>query len=241
MKAIILAAGYGTRLGVLTENTAKPLLRVAGKTILDHIVEKVRVLPSVTHIYVVTNHKFYLAFELWRKTKTNLPLTILDDGTMSNEDRLGSIGDIDFVIKTEKIVDDLLIVGGDNLFEDQLHNFISFFKKNGSSIMLHDVKSRSLAQTLGIAAVSPDHKISSFIEKPEHPPSTLASTLIYALRKEHLSFIEKALEEGKADRAGDFIKFLSEQQAVYGKLLEGKWFDIGTPESLKDAEEFFTP
>ena len=241
MKAIILAAGYGTRLGVLTENTAKPLLHVAGKTILDHIVEKVRVLPSVTHIYVVTNHKFYPAFETWRRTKTNLPLTILDDGTTSNEDRLGSIGDIDFVIKTEKINDDLLIVGGDNLFEDQLHNFISFFKKNGSAIMLHDVKSRSLARTLGIAAVSPDHRISSFIEKPERPPSTLASTLIYALRKEHLSFIGKALEEGKADRAGDFIKFLSEQQAVYGKLLDGKWFDIGTPESLKDAEEFFTP
>ncbi len=266
MKAIILAGGYGTRLGALTENKAKALLEVAGKTILDHLLEKLMRLScltnspnfsnlastsvsstSISSIHIVTNQKFYADFAAWKARKieennsssVTIPLTIINDGTTNNENRLGSIGDINFAIEQEKINDDLLILGGDNLFEDDLPEFISFFQKKGTSIMLYDVKSMSLARTLGIASVDPRQKIISFVEKPEQPTSTLASTLIYALKKEHLSFIKRALAGGKADRAGDFIKYLSECQEVFGMPLRGKWFDIGTPESLKKAGEFF--
>ena len=106
--------------------------------------------------------------------------------------------------------------------------------------MLYDVKSVAFAKNLGIASINEHNQITSFIEKPENPSSTLASTLIYALKKEHLSLVGYALQEGKADRAGDFIKYLSERKPVYGKILQGRWFDIGTPESLKEAEEIFT-
>ncbi len=240
MKAIILAAGYGTRLGPITQNTAKPLLSVGKKTILDHIVEKVRLLHQVSHIYVVTNQKFYRDFEQWKKQQRQSDIIIINDHTISNEDRLGSIGDINFVIEQEKIKDDLLIVGGDNLFEDDLHHFLNFFNTSkSSSIMLHDVKSIAFARNLGVASINEHHQITSFVEKPENPTSTLVSTLIYALKKDHLSLIKNALHDGKADRAGDFIKYLSERQPVYGKILRGRWFDIGTPESLKEAEGTF--
>ncbi len=240
MKSIILAAGYGTRLGTLTQNTAKPLLTVAKKTILDHIVEKVQLLPQISHIYIVTNQKFYPDFEQWKNNNNYPNLKIINDHTITNEDRLGSIGDINFVIQQEKINDDVLIVGGDNLFEDNLHHFLdSFNTTNSSSIMLHDVKSIALARNFGVASINENHQITSFVEKPEHPPSTLVSTLIYALKKDHLPFVKKSLQEGKADRAGDFIKYLSEKRPVYGKILQGKWFDIGTPESLTEAEEIF--
>src|SRR3989338_7555966 len=146
MIAIILAAGYGTRLGALTLNTAKPLLAVAGKPILDHIVEKVQNLSGISQIYVVTNQKFYAAFASWAVQKRNSAITVINDGTLCNEDRLGSIGDIQFVIEKENIHDDVLIIGGDNLFNDNLRTFLSFFQAKGSSVMFHDVKLISLAK-----------------------------------------------------------------------------------------------
>ncbi|MBS3169577.1 nucleotidyltransferase family protein [Candidatus Woesearchaeota archaeon] len=240
MIAIILAAGYGTRLGTLTENKAKPLLSIAGKTILDHILRKVQRLKDISSIYIVTNNKFYPDFQEWRPKNGLLAVNIINDRTMSNEDRLGSIGDIHFVLQQEKIDDDLLVIGGDNLFEDDLEKFLSFFKQKGSAIMLHDVRSLALAQTLGVASINQQSQITSFIEKPEQPSSTMVSTLIYALKKDHLPLIKEALAVGKADRAGDFIAYLAERQPVYGMLLAGRWFDVGTIESLNAAEEAFT-
>lgn len=242
MNVIILAAGYGTRLGALTANTAKPLLNIGGKLLIDHILEKVKNLPGISVIYIVTNNKFYPDFERWQTSAAkHVPcsLHVINDGTTCNEDRLGSIGDIYLVIQNKKINDDVLIIGGDNLFEDDLRGFLSFFNKNGSSILLHDVQSRELAKSLGIATVNDRHHITSFIEKPENPSSTLASTLIYAIQQKHLSFVEKAIQEGKADRAGDFIRYLSERETVHGVLLNGRWFDIGTPQAFADAEAFF--
>ncbi len=155
MKSIILAAGYGTRLGTLTQNTAKPLLTVGKKTILDHIVEKVQLLSQISQTYIITNQKYYHDFEQWKHQRKYSNIKIINDHTLTNENRLGSIGDINFVIQQEKINDDILIIGGDNLFEDDLHHFIQFFNTTKtSSIMLHDVKSVTLAKTLGIASIN---------------------------------------------------------------------------------------
>ncbi|MBI2573140.1 nucleotide sugar dehydrogenase [Candidatus Woesearchaeota archaeon] len=235
MNAIILAAGYATRLGALTANTAKPLLPVAGKPIIEHIVEKILICPKVDTITVVTNDRFYGDFVSWAAGFGNKHIQICNDGTNTVQNRLGPIGDMAFVVEKNKLDDDLLIVGGDNLFDEDLRDFITFFEQHGSSIMLHDVKSLDVARQLGIVTLDDQFRIVKFEEKPQHPTSTLASTLIYAIRRQDVLYIHKALAEGFADRSGDFVKYLSERVPVFGKHLTGSWFDIGSAEQLEQA------
>lgn len=239
MKAIIVAAGYGTRLGEVTQDKAKPLLKVGTKPILEHIINKIKSLDQVEQIFVVTNNKYYSDFISWLDNSNYDNIKIINDGTNNKEERLGSVGDINFVLKEERIYGDLLIIGGDNLFEEDLTQFINFFEEKGSAILLKDVKCWEQAKKLGIVSLNEDLKIINFVEKPQNPPSTLASTFIYALKKEHLPVFEEAINAGFHDRAGDFIKYLSEKEDVFGLTLSQRWFDIGSIEALKEAEEFY--
>ncbi len=239
MKALILAAGYATRLYPLTLDQPKPLLQVGEKKIVEHIVSKLEKL-DVDTIYIITNDKFYGHFCDWEKRfVSNKNIKIINDQTISNENRLGAIGDINYVVEQEKIDDDLLVIGGDNLFEDDLSGLINCFNEKGSSILLNDVGDKELARLYGIVSLGEQGQIVKFVEKPLEPESTLASTLIYLLQKEHLPLLAKSLELGQADRAGDFIKYLSEHEKVFGLSLEGRWFDIGSMEQLKEAEEVY--
>ncbi|MBI2669520.1 nucleotidyltransferase family protein [Candidatus Woesearchaeota archaeon] len=239
MHALILAAGYATRLYPLTLDKPKPLLEVAGKPIVGHIADRLQNIP-IEKIFVVTNNRFYTDFEKWLQTySSSKPITIINDGTNSNEDRLGAIGDIDFVLRTKNIHEDLLIIGGDNLFEDDLVDFLRFFERNGSSILLQDVKNIDVAKKFGVVTLDQTGKIIQFIEKPEHPSSTLASTLVYALKKEHLELLSRVKEQGKWDRPGDFIAYLSPRRTVYGNILRGRWFDIGSLDQLEEANKAF--
>lgn len=235
MKAIILAAGYGTRLGDMAKNCAKPLLAVGDKPLIQHLVEKIRPL-HLTGIYVVTNDLFYDDFVRWAHRAAS-DVTIINDGTHSKEGRLGSLGDLQFVVQQVGMQEDLLVLGGDNYFEDSLQDFLTFFQEKGSAIMLHDVKSRTVAQQLGIVSLDAAQRVVHFVEKPSEPPSTLASTLVYALKKEHLPYIAQARLEGITDRMGDFIKYLAEREHVFGYSLKGHWFDIGTLQQLERARK----
>lgn len=237
MKALILAAGYGTRLYPLTNDQPKPLLKIGSKSILGHIVEKLEIREEIDEIFVITNNKFYSHFNKWNITfPSNKKITIINNGTLSNEDRLGAIGDMSYVIQTQNIEDDLLIIGGDNLFEDNLSALFSTFEKKGNTIMLNNVKNKEFAKLYGIVSIDNNGKIINFIEKPKQPESTLASTLIYAIKKEDLNIINHVIEQGLSDRAGDFIKFLSENRTVLGISLSGKWFDIGSLQQLEEAQ-----
>jgi len=238
MKAVILAAGYGTRLGEIAQNTAKPLIKVSEKPIVEHIVEKLFSL-DVDQIFVVTNSKFYSHFVEWKNSLGNQNIKIINDNTTSNEDRLGAVGDINFVIQQEKIDDDLLVVGGDNLFEDNLLQLMNHFNEVGSTILLNDVQCYEKAKLYGIVTLNENNRIIKFTEKPENPESTLAASLIYALKKDHLPLLSSAITDGFADRAGDFVKYLSEREHVSGISLNGKWFDIGSIEALREAEDHF--
>ncbi len=235
MKAIILAAGYATRLYPLTKNIPKALLPLQDKTILDRIMEKLEGL-RLKRVYLVTNHKFYAQFSAWAKGKE---IAIFDDRTNSEENRRGAVGDILFAMKEANIRDDLLVVNGDNLFEFDLKHFLHFFKERPKIACL-DIKDKEKAKQYGVVAVE-DQKIVRFEEKPQHPFSTLISTGVYFFPKKNLHLVKAYVEQGgKTDRTGDFIEWLVKQTTVYAYPAKGKWFDIGTKEILEEARKEFS-
>ncbi len=238
MKCIILCAGYATRLYPLTRETPKPLLEVGGKPILSYILDKINELPSIDTIYIVTNDKFYAAFEEWKKTAGDRRIIIINDETKTNDDRLGAIGDIHFTVQTQKIDDDVLIIAGDNLFEFSLLHLHRFFtEKKASAVALYDVRQKEIAaHKLGVVMIDTQQKIIDFEEKPALPKTTLISTACYTLTKKDLRTLEHCITENKKpDNLGDFIKYLSLHAHVYGYVFSERWFDIGTHEQLAYA------
>lgn len=239
MKGLILAAGYGTRLYPLTLDRPKPLVKVGGQTILERLLRKIEKLDSCDDVYIVTNGKFHEMVENWSKDKDfSVEVRTVNDKTQSNEDRLGAIGDIDLVIEGEELDDDVLIVAGDNLFEFDISDFVRFGKeKETFCVALFDVKNTKLAQKYGIVLLDPSGKIDNFEEKPDKPKSTLASTGIYYFPKKKLSLIKDYMETELAkDAPGNFVRWLSENDEVYGFVFTEGWYDIGDKISLEKAD-----
>lgn len=242
MIVIVLAAGYATRLEPLTLTTPKPLLPVAKKLIIDRILDKVAAIEGgVASVCIVTNAKFFKNFESWAKgSKGRARISLVNDGTTSNENRLGAIKDLDLVIRTEAIADDVLVVAGDNLFDFDLNKFLNFAKgkPDGVSIALHDIQSIDEAKSFGVVRIGEDCKVVDFAEKPERPASTLISTGIYYFPKEKLSFITKYIGmQNKVDAPGYYIGWLSKADNVYGFAFSEDWYDIGSIESYKKADK----
>jgi glucose-1-phosphate thymidylyltransferase len=244
MKVLLLAAGYATRLYPLTLNTPKPLLPVAGKTVLGYIFDLIEPLKQVDEVFIVTNEKFYQNFEDWKKNfKSSKKITVIDDGTTSNETRLGATGDIEFVIKKENIKDDLLVLAGDNLFKADLSIFTGFSisKRPSITIGLYDIKDLILAKNYGIVSLDKNNKLINFKEKPANPPSTLAAMCLYFFPKERLSIMKRYLETDNAkDAPGYFLEWLYKKESVFGYVFKDKkWFDIGDKKSLEEADKEF--
>ena len=238
MHAIILAAGYATRLFPLTESIPKPLLKVANKPIIEHIIKKLEEL-DIARIYVVTNDKFHKNFLDWlRDFNAKFPIEIINDGTKSNQDRIGALGDINLAISKKGINDDIIVIAGDNLFELSLKEVANIFKKrNHNCIVLYDVKDSNLARNYGVVKVE-DSIVSDFEEKPQEPKSTLISTGIYLFPKNALSLIEKYIsQKNNPDKTGDFIEWLHKREKVYAYITEKKWYDIGSFEQLEKANK----
>ncbi|MEK6899524.1 MAG: nucleotidyltransferase family protein [Nanoarchaeota archaeon] len=241
MKVLVLAAGYATRLYPLTENQPKPLLSVGNDSILGHILSKLQDIASLKEVIIVTNKKFYPIFMDWVKnTKIPLKVKILNDGTSSNEDRLGAIGDIHFTIQQENINEDLLVIAGDNLFGFSIAEFVKFFDKKKSSIVaFHDLKNPEKVKGKYGVGILKGSKVIEFEEKPLNPKSALASTACYLFKKEDLKLIEDAVKNEKADAPGNLIKYLTKHSEVYGFVFDQHWFDIGTFESLEEAKRTY--
>lgn len=243
MKVLILAAGYGTRLYALVKDVPKALLEINGKPLVDYILEKIAPLQGLKEIILVTNNKFYPLFRDWAKKKRfPCPLDIVDDKTTTPQKRLGSIGDIDFVLQQKAIQDDLLVIGGDNLFDFALGPYIVFAKGKSPcvTIGLYDIQDLQEARKFGVVSLNTDHKIVGFEEKPQHPISTLIAMCCYYLPEKSLGFIrEYLLESKKSDTSGDYIRWLHQQHDVYGFTFTGRWLDIGSIESYKEAQEKF--
>jgi glucose-1-phosphate thymidylyltransferase len=241
VKAVVLAAGYATRLYPLTETVAKPLLPVGGRPMLDWILDRVRDVAEIDAVHVVTNHKFVAAFEAWAAHEPARPrLAVHDDGTTSEDDRLGAIGDIRFVLDAARLEgDDVLVIAGDNLFDFSLVDYVAFWRAKGraSTLAVHDVGSRELARQYGIVAVDADSRVVGFVEKPAEPPSTLAATAAYLYHREHVPLVRTYLAEGNPpDRPGNFIAWLRLREPVYAYAFEGDWRDVGDRAQLLEAD-----
>jgi glucose-1-phosphate thymidylyltransferase len=239
MKVVILAAGYATRLRPLTDTRPKPLLPVGGRPIVDWIVENAREIPDVDDIHLVTNSRFARQFEGWADASGVL---VHDDGTSTNEDRLGAVGDLALAIERGGIDDDLLVVAGDNLFDFRLTDFVVDWRRrseshDASSVAVYDCDDLELATHYGIVELAADDRVQYFIEKPDDPPSTLAATATYLHPRSHLPLIGRYLDGGHApDQAGSFIAWLYRREPVYGYRIDGDWFDIGNHAQLLEAD-----
>jgi glucose-1-phosphate thymidylyltransferase len=230
MKALILAAGYATRLRPLTDSIAKPLLPVGGRPMVDWILDRIAE-TSADEIHLVTNARFAADFEHWAEGKG---VHVHNDGTTSNDDRLGAIGDIDFV----GLDDDLLAIASDNLFDYSLAEYETFWRsKDGSCVAVHDVGDPELAKKYGIVDVDPNDRITNFVEKPENPPTTLCATATYLYDREHVRLVATYLAEGNPpDQPGNFIAWLHRRAPVYAYRFLGEWYDIGDREQLLEAD-----
>jgi glucose-1-phosphate thymidylyltransferase len=238
VKCVILAAGYATRLRPLTDDVPKHLLLVGGRPMLDWVLDRVRDVPEVDEVQLVTNSRFAPTFERWAETNR---VKVYDDGTSSNDDRLGAVGDLQLAIEEAGLDgDELVVLAGDNLFDFSLPGFVEWWRAKpqpASAVPLHDVGDLELAKQYGIADTDPDDRIVQFVEKPSNPSSTLASTLIYVLSPDHVRLVATYLDEGMSpDNAGSFLGWLAAREPVYGYRFEGSWYDIGDRTQLLEAD-----
>jgi glucose-1-phosphate thymidylyltransferase len=237
VKAIVLAAGYATRLRPLTETWAKELLPIAGRPIIDHILDRIGEVSEVDAVHVVTNARKAAAFEDWGRDRVHV--AVHNDGTTSNEDRLGAIGDLQFVVDGAHLDDDLLVIAGDNLFDFSLADYVAYWSGKGtaSAIAVRDVGSRELASRYGVVELDSDDRVLDFVEKPADPPSTLAAIATYIYHREHVPLVRTYLDEGNAaDQPGRLVQWLHRREPVYGWRFTGAWFDVGDHEQLLLAD-----
>lgn len=229
MKCLILAAGYATRLYPLTENFPKPLLEVAGKPILDWLIDDLEQDGRIEEYYVVTNHKFAPIFEKW--AASHRAVTIVDDGTTSNETRLGAVKDIRFTIDRCGIDDDLLVMAGDNLLDFSLSGFVRYAEgKKASCVMRYYEPDETRLRRSGVAEIDADDRLLSMAEKPEKPASHWCVPAFYCFTAEALRMVRRAIDEGGCgtDAPGSFIAWLCRRSAVFAWEMPGHRFDIGT-------------
>jgi glucose-1-phosphate thymidylyltransferase len=233
VKALILAAGYATRLYPLTKAVAKPLLPLAGRPMLDYLLDRLREVDEIDEIHVVTNHKFADAFREWAATRD---VRVHDDGTTSEDDRLGAIGDIAFVGLEG---DDLIVIAGDNLFDYSIADVVEWWHGKGeaSAVVLYDVGDLELVKKYSNVDVEADGRLTGFTEKPEQPTSTLVATAAYFYHRAHVPLIRRYLDEGNPpDQPGRLVAWLVPRVPVYGYPVSGDWRDIGDAEQLLEAD-----
>lgn len=240
MKCLILAAGYATRLYPLTENFPKPLLKVGDKTILDWLVDDIASTGLVDGYAVISNHKFAEHFKEWAKTK-NLPIDVVDDGTSTNETRLGAVRDIQFAIDKLALDDDLLVIAGDNVLDFSFAGFLAYAAEKGTScVMCHEENDLAKQQRTAIITFHEDGLITSYEEKPQAPKGHHAVPPFYFYRKADAARIPEALANGcNPDAPGSFAAWLSHQTAVHAYQMPGQRYDIGNMASYEHVQQVY--
>lgn len=245
MKVIILAAGYATRLYPLTLTQPKPLLPVAGKPMVEHVLDNLAPIAGIDRIYVVTNAKFADHFQKWadqyRATKSKLEFTVCNDRSTDDSNKLGAIGDINFVLNTQNVDDDLIVVAGDNLFSEKLHDFGRFCaEKKAPVLALYDVGNLEEIKKYNSINVDAEGRITFFEEKPKNPTSTLTGIALYYYPRHTIPLIKQYIAEGNnPDQPGRLVQWLYPRTSFYTWRVPGIWFDIGSKETLEEANQIF--
>ena len=245
MKCLILAAGYATRLYPLTENFPKPLLKVGEKSILDWLVDDLVETTDIDEFVVIYNHKFATHFEEWKNSKEKTrfyEITVIDDGTSTNESRLGAVKDIQLAVEKLKLTDDLLVMAGDNVLDFSLSKFVEFAKKKGTScVMCHEENELKKQQKTAIITVNKNDLITFYEEKPKEPKGNLAVPPFYCYRSVDVKRIQEALDSGCGyDAPGSFAAWLSKQTPMHAYKMPGKRYDIGDINSYEYVKSVFS-
>lgn len=237
MKCLILAAGYATRLYPLTENFPKPLLKVKGKTILDHLIDDIDRSGAVDEYVVISNHKFACHFEEWAKTKVQR-ITVIDDGTSSNETRLGAVRDIQFAIDQLALDDEMLVIAGDNLLDFSLTDFVAYAQRKGTScIMRYYEPSEQKLTKCGVVEIDDDDRILSMEEKPTCPKSHWCCPPFYYYTRADAGLVKGGIEAGcGVDAPGSYIAWLCTKTVVHAMEMPGRRYDIGNLESYEKVQ-----
>ncbi|MBE5765616.1 MAG: nucleotidyltransferase family protein [Clostridiales bacterium] len=238
MKCLVMAAGYATRLYPLTENFPKPLLNVGEKTILDWLLDDIHASCPAEEYIVISNHKYAHCFEEWAKGKS-IPVSVLDDGTDSNETRLGAVRDIQFAIEEKKLDDDLLVIAGDNVLDFSLGAFIAYARgKDTSCIMRYFEPNTERLKKCGVVLTDENDRIVSMEEKPAEPKSNWCCPPFYYYRREDVHFVAEGIREGcGTDAPGSFVAWLSGKTSMHAMQMPGKRYDIGNLESYREVQE----
>jgi glucose-1-phosphate thymidylyltransferase len=240
MKLVVLAAGYATRLYPLTLDRPKALLEVGGRPMIEHVLDRLAGADEIDGAYVVTNSKFAGQFRAWAD-RAGGAVSIVDDGTKSEDDRLGAIGDLDLVVRAEGLDDDLVVVASDNLFSEPVADFIRFARaKDAPVVALYDIGDLAQMSKYSSVDVDEDGRITFFEEKPAEPSSTLSAIALYFYPRRVVPLIRRYLEEGNnPDQPGRLVQWLHTRTPVYTWRVPGHWYDIGSAETLREADRAF--
>jgi glucose-1-phosphate thymidylyltransferase len=245
MKLIILAAGYATRLYPLTLNQPKPLLAVAGKPMIEHVLDNLAPVREIDHAYVVTNAKFADHFRRWAETygagREGVAFSIVNDQSTDDSNKLGAIGDLNLVLTRKEVDDDIIVVAGDNLFSHSLEEFGQFARaKDAPVLAVYDVGDLEEIRKYNSIEVDGEGRITFFEEKPAHPKSTLTGIALYYYPRSSLRLIRRYVEEGNnPDQPGRLVQWMYTRTPFHTWRVPGIWYDVGSKETLEEANRIF--
>ena len=246
MKLIVLAAGYATRLYPLTLSRPKPLLAVAGKPMLEHVLDNLLPIEGIDRVYVVTNAKFAEHFRRWAEAygavRAGVAITVVNDDSADDSNKLGAIGDLHLVLTRERVAGDIIVVAGDNLFSNDLAAFGEFCREKGAPVLaVYDVGDLDEIRKYNAIEVDEAGRILFFEEKPARPKSTLTGIALYYYPASSLPLIRQYIEEGNnPDQPGRLVQWMYPRTPFYTWRVPGIWYDVGSKETLEEANRIFS-
>jgi len=239
MTGIILAAGYGTRMRSVSATVPKPLLPVGDRTVIDYLLDHLAGIPGLGRLVLVTNALSHDRFVAWAHTRSPQPIEIINDGTRSNDERLGAIGDLRFALRQARVEDDILVAGADNIFRFEVRLLVEFFAERQADVIavVRETDPARLARTSTLR-LDADARVIDFVEKASEPISDLIGPPLYVFRRDTLPLIDEYLAGGNSpDAPGHFIAWLHRRRPVYGRLMPAGRHDIGSPETYEEAKK----